>query len=251
MDTNVKFIRALWGDYKSFINEIPIKPMFNEIVYVWGIDNLKYLNGLGYETKLVSVNPLIHKEELLKFNHKVDCFEIASNDFEKFIFLDWDVSLVKEIDDSFYSKLKDSPFSAPLYSYPKNFLNLSNKLDNNRANLWVNEQIIHMKKYAWELDDLIVFPNAGFFYCSDKNVPIKMKNIIKKHNMLTVTDEFPLYMLANCDLDSYIKKYEPSQMFGKPEEDIFILDYIVDECAKKLNNYISGIIEKDIYFKHN
>lgn len=252
MDTqNVKFIRALWGDYKSFIKEIPIKPMFDELVYVWGIDNLKYLIELGYDTKLVSTNPLVHKSEFQKFNHKVDCFEMASNDFGKFIFIDWDLSVVKKIDDDFYKNLKDVPFSAPLYSYPKKFLSLTNKLNDERSNLWINQQISHMKKYTWELDDLIVFPNAGFFYCTDKKIPLEMKKIVKQYNMSTVTDEFPLYLIANCDLETYIKNYEPTQMFGKPDEDIFILNDIQEECAKKLNSHISNIIKKDIYFKHN
>lgn len=248
---NVKFVRALWGNYKFFIKEIPQKPMFNEIVYVWGLDNLKYLSDLGYNTKLVSENPLTYKKEIEKFNHKIDCFQLASEEYESFIFLDWDVFLFKPIDDDFYKSLDDKSFAAPLYSYPKKFIELSNTLNDFNANLWVNEQISRMKTYAWEYDDLIVLPNAGFFYCYDKSVPKLLRKIVNENNILTLVEEFAIFVLSDCDLETYIKTYEPSQMYGKPDEDVFVLSNIKQECAKKLNEHISTIIKKDIYFKHN
>jgi hypothetical protein len=248
---NVKFIRALWGDYRSFINEIPDTPLFDELVYVWGVENMKFLNNLGYETKLVSVNPLIHKDEIEKFNHKIDCFDFASDDFSEFIFLDWDVKLIKNIDDDFLINLNGKSFAAPLYAYPKNFLNLSNISNDQRTNFWLENQIKHMRKFKWDLDELMVLPNAGFFYCSDKDIPKQMRQIVKINSITTLVEEFALFILSNCDLETYIKKYEPSQIFGKPDEDVFILNNIEEECAKKLNTYISNIIKKDIYFKHD
>ena len=39
--SNLKIVRSWWGNYQDKMAEIPRSPLFNnEIVYVWGEDNL-------------------------------------------------------------------------------------------------------------------------------------------------------------------------------------------------------------------
>lgn len=239
---DVKFIRALWGDFKHFINEIPRKPMYNELVYVWGRDNFDFLKGLGYDTTLISEENE-HHIGVDKFNHKVECFLYASKQFDKFIFLDWDVKQVKKFNELI---IKDVPFLSPVYAYPKEFY----QLDYEPSNMWIKNQIELMKKYTWDMEDILVLPNAGFFYCGDNTIPTEMMKIIKKNNLTTLVEEFALFILSDCDLETYILNYEPTHINGRVSEDEFILNNIRTNCSKKINDYTSSIIKKDIYFKH-
>ena len=61
--TDIKVIRALWGNFDFYKNEIPLSPTYNETVYVWGTENLNKLNQLGYNTIFMSkmyINLAIH-----------------------------------------------------------------------------------------------------------------------------------------------------------------------------------------------
>lgn len=44
METNIKIIRALWGNSEETISEIPSIPIYqNQVVFVWGENNEKIL----------------------------------------------------------------------------------------------------------------------------------------------------------------------------------------------------------------
>jgi hypothetical protein len=61
-----------------------------------------------------------------------------------------------------------------------------------------------------------------------------------------------MYLWANCDLDDFIKKYEPKVLQGTADETrtlLYTYDYWNDPIIK-INNYISNLIDKTIYFKH-
>ena len=60
----VKIVRALWGDINQFIDEIPKKPKYDEMVYVWGVENNEYLKKCGYNTTLINVTNIIFSQIL-------------------------------------------------------------------------------------------------------------------------------------------------------------------------------------------
>ena len=51
---DVKFIRAVWGDMD--LSVIPQTSQYNEVVYVWGIENKLQLDSMGYNTILCDRN---------------------------------------------------------------------------------------------------------------------------------------------------------------------------------------------------
>jgi hypothetical protein len=251
MDTrNIKIIRVLWGDFKD---EIPNKPLFNEIVYVYGESNREYLQKLGYETYLVNSNPLGHGDnELNKFYNKLEAIELACSHFTTFLFLDWDVELVKALDDNFFKYIMSKKVLMPTYSYPKEYLKLHNKLLDNNAKRWTNSQITFMKKYGWNLEDQIILPNAGFIFINDMpELGSSLMKIAKENKLLTNIEEFVFYIWSNCTLNQYIQEHEPFCIFGRPTNHMFKVDQIEGFFEKNLHEYINKSIEKNIYFNHN
>ena len=240
MDTlKIKFIRALWGDFHTYIGEIPITPLYDEMVYVWGKDNFNYLKKLGYDATLMGDNvPNAHQS----FNLKLECLIKGELDYKEIIFIDWDIKQTKEIDDTFYKEIREQKFSMPTYSYPIEFLGLN-------EGKWVSEIIDEFKKYKWLLNNSMVIPNAGFIYSNNSNIPYELNQIMKEHNIKTLVEEFTMWVYSNCDLESYIKQYEPKCLYGRPNR-LFKLNYIETNTEGNLHEFIDTLINKNIYFTH-
>jgi hypothetical protein len=62
---DVQVIRAVFGNFD--FNLIPSSPQFNEVVYVWGIDNKSQLDSMGYNTILCDRNSLNFKGTVIDF----------------------------------------------------------------------------------------------------------------------------------------------------------------------------------------
>ena len=86
----VQIIRALWGDYENYVDDIST-PKYNEIVYVWGEENDRYLKSFGHNTKLVSKNKCEYCDINNQFIQKLQSFKFAEDEYGEFLFLDWDV----------------------------------------------------------------------------------------------------------------------------------------------------------------
>ena len=252
MDTrNIKVIRVLWGDFKD---EIPSKPIFNELVYVYGKSNQEYLKSLGYETYLVDSNPMGHGsiDELNKFYNKLEAIRLACFHFTTFLFLDWDVELVKDLDDSFFNYIMAKKILMPTYAYPSKYLELHDTLQDDNAKKWTNSQISFMKKYGWNLEDSIILPNAGFIFVN--NMPSlgdSLIKIAKENKLATNIEEFVFYIWSNCTLNQYVQEYEPFCVYGRPIDHLFKVGHIEGFFEKNLHEYINKSIEKNIYFIHN
>jgi len=239
--SNIKVIRALWGNFEHYQNEIPKQPIYNEVVYVWGIENADKLKELGYE--VVFMGDGVHKSKH-SFYLKLECLIRAENEFKEILFIDWDVKQCKELDDIFYKELRELKFSMPTYSYPIEFLNLKFEHD------WGNNIVNDFKKYGWRLDNFIVIPNAGFIYSNDSNIPHQLYKISKENNINTLTEEFSMWKFANCSLKDYILRYEPKCIYGRPIDNNFKLETIEKKSEIDLHNFINGLIDKNIYFVH-
>lgn len=247
MDTRgIDFIRILWGSF----NEIKPVSLYNETVYVWGTKNHKKLLDLGYKCVLMSDSETIHDNENTKFLHKLIGLKEASLHHDKFIFMDWDVELDKELNDDFFKEFDNKEFLMPTYSYPNEYLSLTDKLIDVGARNWTNQQIIEMEKYGWREDDIIVLPNAGFIYCANPDIPDRLLEIALENKLTTLIEEFAMYIYSQSDFKSYILKYEPSVIFGRPSNTIFTISNIKRNTELILHNKIKSLIRKNVYFTH-
>lgn len=247
MDTkDIDFVRILWGRF----DEIKPTPLYNETVYVWGSENYKKLIDLGYKCFLMSDNDAIDNNENTKFLHKLIGLKEASSHHKKFIFMDWDVEIEKELDDDFFNEFNGKEFLMPTYSYPIEYLSLTDKLIDDGAKKWTNQQIKEMEKYGWREGDIIVLPNAGFIYCSNPTIPNRLLEIALENNLTTLIEEFAMYIYSQSDFKGYILKYEPSVIFGRPSNTVFTIENIKRNTEIILHNKIQSIVKKNVYFTH-
>jgi hypothetical protein len=236
-------VRALWGEF-IFAEE----PLHDELVFVWGSHNEKKLQSRGFKTFLM---PDEEFTETSKFYKKLLCWKEASLLFDEFLFLDWDVKSLKNLDENFWKNLRKREISMPTYSYPKEYMDLTDGLEDPGARRWTNVQIEEMKKHeGWVLGDAKIFPNAGFLYCRNKQFPEELIQIAKKYEMQTLIEEFAMWRWANCSLEEYIERHEPSSIFGRPIDTLFNLGPISRRVERPLHELIKCKIEKNVYFVH-
>ena len=244
----MKFIRTLWGDPKYFAKEIPKKPLFDEMVYVWGNDANDFLVKLGYDTILVSEdNPYLTDYKNSTYGvyiFKLEALKLGIEQFGEVIFMDWDVKNVKPIDEQFYKDLEGKELLMPTYSYPKEFLGFD--IDG-----WYNTQLDELSIYSWEIDDIIVIPNASFVYCNKLDIAERLYSIAKTNGIKTLVEEFSMFIYSDCSLEEYIEKYEPKCLYGRHKSFVFHFGNIRKRAEDNLHQTIDSIINKNIYFVHD
>jgi hypothetical protein len=240
----MQIVRSLWGDYENYINEIG-KPKYNDVVYVWGEENNEFLKSFGYETKLISKNKCIHCDINNQFIQKLQSFKFAEEDYNEFLFLDWDVKELKPLDNNFYTVLKTQEFSASLYGYPKEFTELKNKVDD-----WTDKQINLMDKHCWFYDDVYILPNAGFVYNNKKGFGDDLIKIVKDFNIETLIEEFAIQIYSNMSLEDYVLNHESKVINGRPEWYSVSVNGTNINSPKRINDYVTKLIKKDIYLIH-
>lgn len=244
---DIKIVRAFWG---TDFSEVPKKPKFNEIVYVFGAANSIKFEEMGYEVELMSLHPYGGESEINKFLNKLKVLHRACQDFNKFIFLDWDMKLVKPLDKAFYSSLEDKKVLMPTYAYPKEYLKLKGKLEDTGAKSWTDKQIPLLKKWSWKLEDTLIIPNAGFIYVNEPGFGKALFKIVNDYGIETNVEEFAFFLYVNCTLDEYIEEYEPLSCFGRPVDTGFVLGDIDRNVETILHTHIQSLIEKNEYFLH-
>lgn len=259
----IKVVRAYWGVQERFWKEIPQKPLWDELVYVWGKENEERFKSMGYDTKLMcdTVTEPRYSTIYDHFAHKLDVYVEAEKDWGEFLFLDWDVEIVKEIDDRFWDLVKAKPLQCPLYGYPSEYerkiwehieANPQKKwvqeLDPNTRD-WVRAQNEHLEKYNWSWEDLQLVPNVCFFYSCRTGVPKRLKKIYEEQGIKTCIEEFAMWIWAKCSLEEFIEKYEPYVIRGR-EDDCYHFDLEEDDTMRRVNMYVDTKIKKQIYLIH-
>ncbi len=227
---DIKVIRAVWGDMDLSI--VPQTPQYNEIVYVWGIDNKTILDSMGYNTILCDRNKFNFKYSsiLYEFIHKLIAIDKACSNFSKILFLDWDYCLEKELDDSFFNYMNTKEFLAPIYEY-----DIEPTLNNTDIHSFDYIKNDFLNNNSWQVNSKLIIPNAGFIYISTQSIGKELFQIAKDNDIKTFVEEFSIYKWANCSLNEYIENYQPKVCFGRNDADINIL--------------ISSTLNTDIYFK--
>jgi hypothetical protein len=242
--SNMQIVRSLWGDYENYINDIE-ESKYGDVVYVWGEDNNEFLKKLGYHTKLISKNKCNYCDINNQFIQKLQSFKFAEEDFGEFLFLDWDVKELKPLDEGFYNELRSQDFSASLYGYPKEFTNLKGLVDD-----WTDKQINLMDKHCWFYDDIYILPNAGFVYSNRKGFGEDLIKIVEDYQIETLIEEFAIQIYSNMSLNDYILTHESKVINGRPEWYSVNVNGVDIDSPKRINNYVTSLIEKDLYLIH-
>lgn len=253
----MEFIRILWGDFDKYKEQIiqAKQDGLNETVLVWGRSNFEKLKQLGYKCMILGEDAYDYKiakahtfEDHRSLIHKIKAIGLALEVFDEIIFVDWDVRKIKEIDSNFYDliKNKNSELQVPLYVYPKKAFDiLLNDVKEPTMQIFFTKLQYFIEKYSYKVDDNLVLPNTGFFYCSNKKIIDQMLSIIESENLQTVPDELSVFAWSNCKMNDYILKYEPS-VIGVKEHGYEWWNIEEFELMK----YKQTMMNKDIYFEH-
>jgi hypothetical protein len=256
----MRIVRALWGNSEYIRSEIPKIPLFGEkeIVFVWGKENKELLDKYGYKSLLVKDTQTDPKysSHLLHFAHKLKAIQLAEGFLNEFLFLDWDISLAKELDEVFYEKIRlGNDIQIPLYGYHgeyredvEKYLKEKNRFSLNSDDFLYNH-ILNLEKYHWKLNDLKILPCFCFLYIRGKfDLGKKLLDIMNEQGVVACIEEFTFQIYCNCSLEEYINKYEPLVLRGK-ETDKNLPG--MAKAIKEINHYISGKVKKDIYLYHD
>jgi hypothetical protein len=254
MYTTVKIIRAVWGDSEKTRWEVPPFPIYsNQIVYVWGIDNEKWLKERGYETRLIEESKFI---EYATFNgqflRKLIALDLALQEFGEVILLDWDCYILRELDDNFYELLKEKPIQCPLYAHHIDVKKSCLEVDtfpSNDIRSFIDLIDVTIKKYSWKHDGILVSPNFCFVYSRDIELGKKLIDITLENNIMGCIEEHAMFLYANCTVDEYIDRYQPKVVNGTSDT-VTINDLMSERSRKQMNNYIANKIDLDIYLEH-
>ena len=82
---DIRVVRALWGKLEWFKDEIPNKPLFNEVVVVWGEENFNYLKSLGYDCIFVSSDAKVKDPDSIEA-----VVEVYSSSIPWYVHIHWD-----------------------------------------------------------------------------------------------------------------------------------------------------------------
>lgn len=256
VDNKIQIVRALWGNNFVIHKEVPKTPIFeNEIVLVWGAKNADFLLRLGYNIlQMDDINITIYNSHLKHFGHKLEAIKKAEHIFDEYLFLDWDVDVVKELDDEFYELIRSrNNVQCPIYAYSNTYkadiyeyYKKTNTLTDNTKDFLKNH-MDGLSKYNWNYNDLYVIPNFCFFYSNKSNVASELHKLMVDNDLITCIEEFAMWIYSDCSLDEYIEKYEPIVIRGK-ERDVNLPN--MDTAFKTINNYVDTKLEKKIYLYH-
>lgn len=254
-----RFIRAFWGDldhhdgrHRKEIENTSKGERLNELVYVWGKENEKFIKSFGFETKLISESPYEYGSKYFEesdtfFKHKLMAIKygVESNRAGA-IFLDWDMVQQKPIDLNFYLKLHNK-FLVPIYSFPINYkdivLNEWKDISETDRNYVIKHHEV-LDKYHWVFNNNYVVPNTSFVFCRDVRIIDEVIRINDEEEIDIISDETPFmwyFLKKDISLEQYIQQHEPLVSDAKFETHF---------NQKSLNRYISQFIEKDLYFIH-
>jgi len=245
--SKIKIVRALWtnpwapSDWskKYLYPEIPMNPTFpNEIVYVWGDDNVKILKERGYNYIKVddSEYPYFNKE-FTQHGKKLIALDKALKESGEALLLDWDCIQVKDLN---IEVLREKERQVPLYCWTE--LQLSKIKDEFKLDIPLEKEL---RKYHWKLKDVLVSPNFGFAYSRDKNFGERLIVEAIKHKINYCIEEHAMFNYANCTLDEYIDKYHPTSVYGKA----FPFNK-QEKGSISLNEYVNNKIGINEHFKH-
>lgn len=251
----MKIVRAIWGKSEQVFKEIPKKPQWkDETVFVWGSDNYRKLKNRGYDCVLVrkEITDPLYSNFLEHFTHKLLCLQLADQLYDEYLFLDWDVQIVKTIDAKFWDLVKSKQIQCPVYGYPDHYAEKCRTyIDEKEPNTWkwVDKHDENLINYSWKYLNYHIVPNFCFYYSYKGRLASKLLEIKHADNVITCIEEFCMYIYAASSLDDYLTKYEPFVIRGR-EDNCRHFNMENDDTMKKVNEYVASKIQKEIYLIH-
>lgn len=272
--SNIKIIRTWWGNDPHKWVEVPRLPLYdNEIVYVWGNKNQEILEERGFACIAMEDNDFSGSNV---YGKKLQALDIALKHWGEVLLLDWDCWLLKPLDETFYSYLKEKPIQIPLYAhYKEPKVALLNDIPNDHPILKDKKyysDIVDMlstledqiQLYHWKWKDGLVIPNFGCVYSRDVNLGADLIEIAKKNNIKSLVEEFAMWKYANCSMEDYISKYHPKYTLGVSDKKLIKPKYFNSNGAvkfeerfnnikivqSKFNNYIKQQLKMNLYYEH-
>lgn len=268
MDCKVPIVRAFWGVTDYSRREIFQCPIFsNETVFVWGNENNDLFKSRGFNTVLMSEFPTdpAYSTVETQYYHKLKVLVEAEKYFNEFILLDWDSFLCRPIDDNFYNRLRTgNEVQVPLYAYPnEDGIGLIKRMKhshNERYNIQISDDLAfffkgqesQLRKYSWQLDDMLISPNFNFCYTRRPGFGAELIEVAKSLDIKYCVEENAMFKWADCNLEEYARKFEPSVVQGTSDDTRTLLadwNYETD-AVYKFNRYIEQLYPKSLYFKH-
>jgi len=194
----MNFVRTLWGTdgrrlkmNRDIQYVLKAKYSFDFITYVYGKDNFKQLTDLGFSCKLLSEEDRIYPSKQ-EFGHKINTWKEASKDYEKFVYLDWDVFLMRQLPNNFDELFIGKDFMATL-------------------------RIYHNRKTTWRKEHQRKVPCASWCYFGKKSVANTIHKIWKRDLKRCWREELALakYTELNnkLDLNYYYTMFESIGLF--------------------------------------
>jgi len=132
------FINGLWGIYSNkshwwtrlpkcekdirFHQLNPYSP--KTVVYIFGEENYKRTEDLGFVCKLIDKKPIIWDMEKEQYRHKMEIWKVGLQDFDSVVFLDWDCIPLKPIPNDFWDVMNQGePIKTPIFMYHRKHVN--------------------------------------------------------------------------------------------------------------------------------
>jgi len=255
------FIKALWGihDHQGrrlykrrtkIDNDIQLclhnKYQEPFITYVFGEDNYKFLVDNGFNCKLIDKKPIVWDIDTQQFRHKFEAFKLAAEEFDEFVFTDWDMMFIKPLPKDFWDKMyekEEIQAILRIYKHPK----VS----------WRNKDCKDCSR---------IVPSGSFIYIRRKSIA---EELIKYWEMLNKPWGEEVVMAKYIDdkmnngfnMEEYWRRFEPiyfrlQPMYEKEKLDtkICIVEHVNERGINwylnqmKNNNYIDWLQkEKRIY----
>lgn len=180
------FIRCLWGSYstepgwrgkcrskmdRDIQRCLKAKRKIQFNTYVFGEENFKMLIGNGLTNcTLVDKKATVWSTQTQMFRHKLEAFRLGMQDFDKIVFLDWDVFLLCPLPPDFWKILgRKQPIQAVLRQYAKSMA-------------------------PWRTQDHKQIPSASFVYIRDKQIP---------HDLISVWERLGCGMSEEVPMAKY------------------------------------------------
>jgi hypothetical protein len=83
----------------------------------------------------------------------------------------------------------------------------------------------------------------------DKIVKDKSK-VVEDYHIETLIEEFAIQIYSNMSLNDYILTHESKVINGRPEWYSVNVNGAIIDSPRRINNYVTSMIEKDLYLIH-
>lgn len=259
--STIKIIRTFFGDNhdsKKEISPFPTLPL-DEIVYVWGEENQKYIIDKGFEIRPVSddLYPYFNSYHT-RYGRKLVALKLALEEFDEVIMLDWDCYLLRPLDNNFYKYLEDKPIQCPLYSHhintAKSFIARKElqPVSDKQQEWWevIEKELV---KYNWKYKkDTLITPNFGFVYSRDKEFGNDLLDIALEYKLKGCIEEHAMFIYADCSFEEYLLLYQPLVVQGVTQDNdlsSFPINF-AGRVQQRFNKHMDTLLNMDLYLKH-